>query len=85
MSNFSLAVHLNILVFITFTVLIVNTVVFLHFFHEENHIDFAILKNVPGSDELHYRMFSTVAHKGKTQLNIELDTKQFYTVHNNIS
>ena len=58
MSNFSLAVHLNILVFITFTVLIVNTVVFLHFFHEENHIDFAILKNVTGSDELHYRMFS---------------------------
>ena len=42
MSNFSLAVHLNILVFITFTVLIVNTVVFLHFFHEENHI--ALLK-----------------------------------------
>ena len=34
------AVHLNILVFITFTVLIVNTDVFLHFFHEENNIHF---------------------------------------------
>ena len=35
------AVHLNILVFITFTVLIANTVVFLHFFHEENNIHFS--------------------------------------------
>ena len=50
------AVHLNILVFITFTLLIVNSVVFLHFFHEENHIDFSTgrhFEECARKDELH--------------------------------
>ena len=57
----SLAFHLHILVFITFTVLIVNTVVFLHFFHEENYIDFSTgrhFEECARKDELHHRMFS---------------------------
>ena len=49
----SLAVHLNILVFITFAVLIVNSVVFFFDFSTGRHFEECARK-----DELHYRMFS---------------------------
>ena len=30
-----------------------------------------------------FKVLTTVAHKGKTQLNIELDTQRFFVIQNN--